>query len=184
MNKVSGFQWIVLFLLFSVPVLAQKKVYVSDKVRSTAEQIKVDYKGLVKKASAKDGDAVKKLLDFSRIVDGSEAIEHAVTCLELIPLASDEVMAKAIAALSPKLKKVLLDRMQQAQGRTQKAELKVPMEKWAPMSWEALHNRPYASKNAQLQTGRRSDREEAPAPMQDAEKAGPPQTAPGSGGRQ
>ncbi|MBK6931017.1 MAG: hypothetical protein IPH12_09120 [Saprospirales bacterium] len=154
----------------------------SDDVRKTATQIKVDYKELVKKASAKESAAVKKLFEFSRIVDGSEAIEHAVTCLEVIPLATDDVVANALVSLSPKLKKVLLSRLEQAQGRTQKTELKLPIQKWAPLTWEVLHNRPAVKPGAQLHTGKMRDQEAPASP--DSEKAGAPRPNPRSSGRE
>ncbi len=141
MKKVLLLNLIAFFLL-PLGAFAQKKVYMSDDVQKTAAQIRFDYKGMVKKAAAKDESAVKQLFEFSRILDGAETIDHAVTCLELIPQATDEVVANAIAPLNPKLKKVLLQRMIQAQQQTTKADLKKPLEKWAPMTWDAINDRP------------------------------------------
>jgi hypothetical protein len=78
-------------------------------------------------------------LEFSGTVDGTESLQHATTCLELIPLATDEKMGAVISSLKPKLKTILLDRIQLAQGRTKKENLIKPLQEWAPLTWKALH---------------------------------------------
>ncbi|MFN0016459.1 MAG: hypothetical protein ACKVU2_18105 [Saprospiraceae bacterium] len=131
---------LALLMLSVAPVLAQKKVFVSDNVIKVAEQAQFDYKGNLKKASAKDSKALADMFEFTRLLENAEADEHALTCLELIPLATDAVFANAIKARKPKLKAALLRRILDAQGRTKKADLKKPLEEWAPFSFRALHN--------------------------------------------
>jgi hypothetical protein len=129
-------------LLLSVVALsAQKKVYISENVLKVAAQAEFDYKDMVKKAAKKDGDALQKLFEFGRIVDGKEVNEHALTCLELIPLATDEVYANAVATRNVKLKTALRRWITQAQESTTNEELKKPLSEWAPYTWEALNNR-------------------------------------------
>ncbi|MCB9315889.1 MAG: hypothetical protein H6569_07105 [Lewinellaceae bacterium] len=131
-----------LLIIPATTAFAQKKVYMSDAVVSTADQIDFAYKNTVKKAAGKDAEAIVKLMEFSRVLDGSEAIEHARTMLELIPVASDKTLALAIQYVNPKLKKAVLDRMQNAQKKTAFEALKKPIKDWAPYTWETLNNRP------------------------------------------
>lgn len=140
-NFCSGLFILALFLQASA-VFAQKKIYMSDAVIRTADQIDFAYKSTVKKAVAKDGQAIIKLIEFSRILDGVEAVEHARTMLEIIPAATDKTVAVAIQSLSPKLKKVTLDRMLGAQKNIKNEALKKPIKNWAPLTWETLNNRP------------------------------------------
>lgn len=136
--------WFLVALLFtlSAAAYAQKKdVFVSDAVVTVAQQMKVDYKGLVRKASAKDARALHELFEFTRLLDGAALNDHLQTCLELIPVATDEVYAKALESRSPGLKSYLLKNMEAAQGRTQKEPLKKPIGQWAPYTWEALNGR-------------------------------------------
>lgn len=134
-------------LLLAVAGFSQKKsnkaASISDDVLAIADQLKIDYKGLVKKASAKDTLAIHELLEFSRMLDNQTAINHAVTCLELIPLAGDEAFAQEVSKRLIKLKALLLSQITQAQSLTQKEALKKPMSEWAPYTWEALNNRQY-----------------------------------------
>ena len=131
---------LALLLFAASPAFAQKKVFVSDNVLQVADQAQFDYKGMLKKATAKDGKAVAELFEFIRLLENAEADEHAMTCLELIPIATDPVFAKAVKSRNVKMKAALLRRITAAQQRTQKADLKKPMEKWAPYTWNALNN--------------------------------------------
>jgi len=131
---------LALLLLAASPLFAQKKVFVSDNVLQVADQAQFDYKGTLKKATAKDGKAVIDLFEFIRLLEPAEADEHALTCLELIPVATDEVFAKAVKTRTVKMKAALLRRITAAQERTKKEALKKPMEEWAPYSWKALNN--------------------------------------------
>lgn len=136
--------WFLVALLFALSAAAhaQKKgVFVSDAVVAVAQQMQVDYKGLVRKASAKDAKALQELFEFTRLLDGAALNDHLQTCLELIPVATDEVYAKALESRSPGLKAYLLKNMENAQERVQKESLKKPIGEWAPYTWEALNGR-------------------------------------------
>ncbi len=124
------------------PAFAQKKgVYISESVLPVAQAVQMDYKGAVKKASAKDAQALRDLLEFSRLVDGAALADHMQTCLELIPAATDAVYAKTVEGCSPGLKTFLLKQLPTAQQRTQKEALRKPIQEWAPYTWEALNGR-------------------------------------------
>ncbi|MFN0035556.1 MAG: hypothetical protein ACKVUS_10840 [Saprospiraceae bacterium] len=132
------------FALFSPPMLhaqAGKKadVEVFGAVLKTAEWAGFKYMENVNLAKGGDQKAIKALLEFSGTVDGTEAIQHTTTCLELIPFASDEKVGSTIYIVKPRLKALLLDRFQLAQGRTKKEVLRKPLQEWAPLTWKALH---------------------------------------------
>jgi len=160
-------------LLVAASGFSQKKVYMSDAVLKLADQVQVDYKGLVKKSIAKDTLALKDLFEFSRMLDNNTLTEHAVTCLELIPLATDEMFARAVRSRSVKMKAFLLRNITEAQGATQKKDLKKPLSEWAPQSWAALNNFQYVppSENTsaptqegsiQLKTAQNAEKSTAP----------------------
>lgn len=135
---------VILASLLSPTLLKAQKspnhdVEISGSVLKTAEWAGFKYKETLEKVIAGDQKATKDFLEFSGTVDGTEALQHAVTCLELIPLAGDEKIGSIIYILKPKLKSVLLDRFQLAQGRTKKTELLKPMQEWAPLTWKALN---------------------------------------------
>ncbi len=133
---------LVALLFLSSGSFAQSKgVFVSDAVVSVAQQAKVDYKGLVRKASAKDTKALADLFEFTRIVEGAALTDHVRTCLELIPLVGDEAYAKTLESRSAGLKAYLLKHMEAAQQKAQKEALKKPIGEWAPYTWEALNGR-------------------------------------------
>ncbi|MCK6692504.1 MAG: hypothetical protein L6Q97_10420 [Thermoanaerobaculia bacterium] len=119
-----------------------QNVFISKSVLKTADWANFEYKDVLKKAIAGNEEAIQQLFKFNNAVDGVEGIEHNVTCLELIPLASDLKVANALVFTKPKLKQVVLSRMILAQGKTQKPELKKPMESWAPRTWAVLNNKP------------------------------------------
>lgn len=132
----------VLLTALSASAFSQKKgVFVSDAVLVVAQQAQVDYRGLIRKASAKDAKALSDLFEFSRLLDGATLNDHMQTCLELIPVATDEVYAKALESRSSGLKLHLLKNIEVAQARTQKEPLKKPISEWAPYTWEALNGR-------------------------------------------
>ena len=162
---------IILLLVLPASVLvAQKNVYQSKDVVKTAEQIKFQYKDVLKKAIGQDQKAIGQLFEFSRILDGQEALEHAVTCLEIIPFVTDKVMALALEQVNPKLRTASLERLVQAQGLTDKAELKKPIQSWAPYTWEALNNRPVIFPSTATPAG------SAGGTLQDADKPAPAAT--------
>lgn len=154
---------ILLFLLPAAGAFAQKKVYVSENVLKTAEWARFKYRDVLKQAINQDADAVRKMLEFSGTVDDGEALEHAVTCLEMIPLATDDVVASVVVALKPAVKKLLLDRFVAAKSLTQKKDLQKPMNEWAPNTWDALNNLPVKlARKQQSQMIKRGTRPGAP----------------------
>lgn len=189
MKKVL-FKILILVLIIPAVQISAQKVYISKDVAHTAGQIKFEYKDVVKKAQNKNGEAVAQLFEFSRILDGNEISEHAVTCLEVIALAGDEVSARAIQKLNSKLKKVSKDRLVSAQSRTEKEELKKPIKKWAPYTWEALNDRPViirkqpatqpGSLTAKQKAGQDSETPAAKTDAQTDAKAGPALVNPNS----
>jgi hypothetical protein len=143
--------FIALFLLAPALLFAQKNnkpaknepapppVAISQEVLLTAEWAKYDYAEKVKKAHAGDVLALKSLFEFNNSVEGKEAILHGVTCLELIPSIPGDQAGAMITGLKPKLKPILLERLQEAQKKTQKEDLKKPITDWAPLVWKALN---------------------------------------------
>jgi hypothetical protein len=121
---------------------APKGVFVSDNVLKTAKWAKYPYDQTMRQAEACDLKSIESFLAFHGTVDGRDALDHATTCLELIPGATDDCFALAISRLKPKLKSVLLERLTLAQGQTSVEALHKPMAEWAPYSWAALNNRP------------------------------------------
>ncbi len=140
----SALLFTIAFALF-LPVMvkaqqgAKMDIEISSAVLKTAEWAGFKYMETLDLAQSGDSKSIKSLLEFSGTVDGVEALEHATTCLELIPFTNDERMASVISSLKPKLIVVLLDRFQLAQGRSKKEELKKPLQEWAPFCWKALH---------------------------------------------
>lgn len=128
----------------NAPVVAQPEapkndITVFDSVLKTAEWASFKYVPTLDLAKTGDVKALKSLFEFSGTVDGVEAILHATTCLELIPFATDEMVAPVISSLKPKLQAAMLERLTLAQGRTQKEALRKPLQEWAPLCWRALH---------------------------------------------
>ncbi len=105
-----------------------------------SEFMKFDYKGTLEKCKKGDEQAIADFLDFHRIVDGNSSVEHATICLEMIPAASDAVVAKVCKTLKEKLKIMVRDRLVEAQKATKKPELQKSMSEWAPLTWAALNN--------------------------------------------
>ncbi|MBL7827775.1 MAG: hypothetical protein JNJ57_14185 [Saprospiraceae bacterium] len=131
-------------MLLSFQLFAQThKVSVSPSVLDVAKWAGFEYQKHVDLAKSGDFKAVTELLDFSGTVDGVDALDHAVTCLELIPYASDLTFAAALNKAKPKLKSVLLERFQLAQGRSKTESFRSPMATWAPNTWAALNGKPF-----------------------------------------
>ena len=114
-------------------------VSISSGVLKTAEWANFKYMENLDLAQSGDQKGIKAMLEFTGTVDGIEALEHATTCIELILLATDEKVGSVISSLKPKLKTVLLDRFQMAQGLTEKEDLRKPLLAWAPLTWKALN---------------------------------------------
>jgi len=117
-------------------------IFVSESVVRFAEQMGFKYVEVLEKAKKGDRKAIRDFLEFHGTTDGMDAINHAVTCLELIPVAGDENMALTCKYVKPKLNQVLLERFTLAQGRTHNEDLRKPMAEWAPMTWAAINNLP------------------------------------------
>lgn len=139
---------IALLLLPSIHACAQNApkdsadVAVSEGVLKLADWAKFDYAGRLAKAKTGDVEAIQALIGFHAVADGVDGLNHGVTCLELIPVVGDEVFASAVPVFKPKLKKLLLDRLILAQGRTRKEALRQSMTHWAPATWAALNDLP------------------------------------------
>ncbi|MBL7807980.1 MAG: hypothetical protein JNN28_09210 [Saprospiraceae bacterium] len=132
-------------MLFLSPLMVQAQdskntdIQVFPGVLKTAEWANFKYMDVLNKAKTGDQLSIRTFLEFSGTVDGTEALQHATTCIELLSVVSDEVYGAIIAAMKPKLRSVLLTRLPLAQGRTKKEALQKPMQEWAPQTWKALN---------------------------------------------
>ncbi len=124
------------------PETKPANIEVSESVVKMADWAGFKYRDILAAGQIGDQEAIKKFLEFSGTVDGTDAEKHAVTCLELIPVASDFAFAMSCHTLKPALKTVLLERLMLAQVRTKNLELREPMEQWAPITWSVLHGGP------------------------------------------
>ncbi|MCC6462217.1 MAG: hypothetical protein IT260_17245 [Saprospiraceae bacterium] len=173
MKNVFVATLVVVLMAPALSVLGQSNVFISNEVLKTAEWAGVKYKDEVKRASSGNIKSIEKLFDFHRYVDGVQSLDHAVTLLELIPLAQDRNVATAAHYCNPKLKKVALDRLILAQGRTQKEELRKPLQNWAPLTWAVLNGRALpqpeatAADKTAKEARRGTDAESKPAPKTD-----------------
>ncbi|MCC7507625.1 MAG: hypothetical protein IT259_20115 [Saprospiraceae bacterium] len=117
-------------------------IEVSPATLKTAEWADFKYNEILAKAATGDFKAIQQFFEFHSIVDGSDALGHGVSCLELIPVAGDFQVARVIQTLKPNLRKLLSERLVLAQGRTKKTELQKPLQEWAPDVWAALNGKP------------------------------------------
>lgn len=125
--------------MFPDSLMKNYKVEVFQSVVKMADMIKFDYNGEVAKAETGDIGAMYKLLDFHRIVEGVDALNHAVTCLELIPMMGDASFGAAVYPCHPNMKKILLERLMLAQVRTKKIFMRDSLTHWAPLTWAYLN---------------------------------------------
>lgn len=132
----------LLFVLSASAVFGQGKVYVSKNVLKTAEWADFKYNDVLKKSLTGDQTSIMSFVKFHAVVDGVEGVEHGVSCLEMIPLVGDQTFGSSILLSKPKLKTLLRDRLVLAQMKTQKAELKKPIESWAPITWAIMNGLP------------------------------------------
>lgn len=123
------------------PKATEVDVTVFEPVLATAKWANFKYEEHLLDAKKGDYKATLKLLEFSGTVDGVEALNHSVTLLELLKSGGDIPFAAAVNMSKTTLKKVLLDRLQLAQGRTKKLELQKPMAEWAPTTWDVLNGK-------------------------------------------
>jgi hypothetical protein len=123
------------------------EITVFESVLNTAKWAGFPYQETLNQAKKGDHKATVKLLDFSGTVDGSSALDHSVTLLELLGSGIDNTFAAALHMSKPKMRSVILDRLKLAQARTQNVALREPISKWAPVTWGVLNGKPYAPKN-------------------------------------
>lgn len=122
---------------------ANSEIFVSQSVLSTAQWAGFKYREQLDLARQGDMRAVEEMLNFNGTVDGREGLDHAVTCLELIPYSSDLVFAAALNKGKPNLRKLMLERLSVAQGRTKVEALRKPISEWAPLTWAVLNGQPF-----------------------------------------
>jgi hypothetical protein len=128
--------------MFPDSLMKNYEVETFQGVLKMADLTSFAYNDVLAKAKTGDAGSIYQLLDFSRIVDGKDGVNHSVTILEIIPLAGDEAFSAAASQCKPKLKKMVLDRLIQAQSRTKKEFLRQSMEHWAPTTWAVLNGLP------------------------------------------
>jgi hypothetical protein len=126
---------------------------VSEAVLKTAGLVKFPYKETLAKARKGDLMATREFMEFHRVVDGVEAIQHGLTCLELIPHAGDDIVAQALTTARPRMRQVILERLQLAQVRTRQEALKRPMSEWAPQTQTVLSPTPSPDTNSNYSPG-------------------------------
>jgi hypothetical protein len=122
---------------------ANSDIFVSPSVLSTAHWAGFKYKEQLDLARQGDMRAVEEILNFNGTVDGRDGLDHAVTCLELIPYSSDLAFAGALNKGKPALRKLMLERLILAQGRTKTETLRKPLSEWAPLTWAVLNGQPF-----------------------------------------
>lgn len=120
-------------------VSVNPEIEVSNAVLKTAETFDFKYMDVLTKAKTGNIQSIQEFIRFHKYVDDMEAINHGVSCLELISFASDAKFAAACKLSTVNLRKVLAERLQQAQGKTKKEDLRKPLKDWAPMTWTALN---------------------------------------------
>lgn len=124
---------------FPDSIMRNHEIEVFQSVLKIADLANFKYMDAVASAKAGDVSSMHKLLDFNRVVEGVDALNHAVTCLELIPVAGDHIVGAAVYLCSPKMREVLLSRLILAQGRTKKTYLRESLSKWAPSTWSYIN---------------------------------------------
>lgn len=129
--------------IFADSLMKGYQVETFQKVLKTAEVAKFDYKTNLENAKKGDETAIHKMFDFHRVVDGVDGLNHAVTCLEIIPLAGDKACAAAAYRCSPNLRKLLIERLMLAQARTKKTFLRQSLTNWAPGTWAYLNGQTF-----------------------------------------
>jgi hypothetical protein len=122
--------------------MQNNEVTVAPSLVKFAGQMGFKYQEVLAKAKKGDIESIKQLMEFHGTADGTDGLNHAQTCLELIPSATDIKVALACQNLKPKLKELLLERFALAQGRTKNTDLQKPMKEWAPSTWASINNQP------------------------------------------
>jgi hypothetical protein len=122
--------------------MQNNEVTVAPSLVKFAGQMGFKYQEVLAKAKKGDIESIKQLMEFHGTADGTDGLNHAQTCLELIPSATDIKVALACQNLKPKLKELLVERFALAQGRTKNTNLQKPMKEWAPSTWASINNQP------------------------------------------
>lgn len=137
-------------------------IVVSESVLKMADWAGFKYREVLAASQEGNVSAIQKFLEFSGTVDGADALNHAVACLELIPAATDVAFSMAMVNFKPAFKKVLLDRLMLAQVRTKNIELRDSMTHWAPSTWSVLTGGAPICNCEHVMDG--NDKQDAPAP--------------------
>jgi hypothetical protein len=171
----------LLFLLAILLPLAEvgcqnpNQIKVSKSVVKQAADFNINYGEVLDKAKTGDAEALIKFLNIHKYVDGVSGLEHAQTCIELIPIAGDGNFAQAASLVKPGLRALLKERLPLAQGRTEQEALRKPMQEWAPLTWATINDLPITRESA---TGPDDQ------PLQKPQEQGPPVPEPPKGALQ
>lgn len=161
----------------------EPEITVSDSVIKLAETFDIKYMELLEKAKKGDVNSIKEIIRFNRIADGVDGLDHAVTCLELIPFAGDAAFAQGCQSVTPNMRKYLADRLSMAQGRTKKTELQQPLKSWAPQTWAILNPAEQIPAKEGVNTGLTGDGRMKPGAAQGSDGGQPaPAAEPKKGG--
>lgn len=155
-------------------VSVNPEIEVSNAVLKTAETFDFKYMDVLAKAKTGNTQSIQEFIRFNKYVDEMEGINHGLSCLELIPFATDTKFAAACKLSSVNLRKLLAERLQQAQGKTKKEDLRKPLKDWAPLTYAALNtveNTP--DPNAKLNDPSMQNVKKAGTTEQPAEQAKP-----------
>lgn len=139
-------------------------IAISPGVLIVADWAKFDYKGVLAQAKAGNREAMVKFFEFHSVVDGTDGLDHGTACLELIPFVQDFDYAKAVQQCNPKLRKLMLERLQLGQSRTKNPALYEPIAKFAPNTWAALNDLPLPNQVHPMREQKPVPVEAAPAP--------------------
>lgn len=115
---------------------------VPPSVLKVAKDYQIDYQSILNRALKNDPTGLSDLLDFHRYAENVDGVQHGVVCLEIIPVVGDASFAEACKRINANRRKVVLDRLLLAQEKTSKADLKQPIQQWAPETWAALSPQP------------------------------------------
>ncbi len=152
MKNSLSFLFFVLFLSISLTPSCQsnkvsapggKSVFISQDVLKTAKWAEFDYKTKLDQSLRGNVTAMQEFFEFMTYVDDKQRIEHAVTCLEIIPVVGDQVFSTAVQNLKPKFRDVFRAQIQIAMGKTENPEIKgKQITELYPYTWGALNHAP------------------------------------------
>jgi hypothetical protein len=157
-------------------------VSVAESLLHFADLMGFKYMETLEKSKQGDRKAIQQFMDFHGTADGVDGLNHAVASLELIPVTGDENMAYSLKYAKPKLKKLLIERLTLAQGRTTKENLREPLAKMFPMTWAALNDQPIPGA-CDMNNEQPMAKPGQAAPAATETPAASPQLSPGGGAR-